>query len=320
MKIRFWGTRGSLPVGPGGRSVRAKIRQALKNAVGRRIESDEQIEAFIDGSLDFSVRHGYGGDTSCLQIESGSEPTLLDMGSGLRRFGQQVMETEASERPQVFHFFMSHFHWDHIMGFPFFAPAYIPGNTIRIYGGHEVDVMQEALRRQHSAPCFPVQWDQLGADIGFTRLDADRWHRINGFRVKLTAQPHPGESYGFRFEKGGKTLVYSTDSEHKQLDDTGTEAVVDFFREADLVVFDAMYSLADMTTVKEDWGHSSNIVGADLCLLANVKHYCLFHHEPAYDDEMLQTILEETRRYAEIVGEGASLEISAAYDDMVIEL
>jgi ribonuclease BN (tRNA processing enzyme) len=133
-------------------------------------------------------------------------------------------------------------------------------------------------------------------------------------------QPHHGRSYGYRFEKDRKTLVYSTDSEQKQQDDSETGAIIDFFREADLVVFDAMYSLADMVTIKEDWGHSSNIVGVDLCLLANVKHYCMFHHEPAYDDAMLHTILKETRRYAEIVGEGKSLKISTAYDDMVIDL
>jgi ribonuclease BN (tRNA processing enzyme) len=133
-------------------------------------------------------------------------------------------------------------------------------------------------------------------------------------------QPHHGGSYGYRFERDGKTLVYSTDAEHKQQDDSGIGPFVDFFRNADLVVFDAMYSLAEMITVKEDWGHSSNVIGAELCLLAGVKHYCMFHHEPSYDDEMLHTILQETRRYAEIVGEGKHLKITTAYDDMVIDL
>ena len=320
MRIRFWGTRGSLPVGATGPLIREKIRVALAKAAGRRFESEAQLDAFIDGSLEFPIRHGYGGDTSCTQIEDAAEPTLLDMGSGLRRFGQRWTEADAADREHVFHFFMSHMHWDHIMGFPFFAPAYIPGNTIHIYGGHEETAMEEAFERQQSNPCFPVYWKQLGADIVFHRLALDRWHTISGLKIKLMEQPHHGGSYGYRFESDGQVMVYSTDSEQKQQDDSETGAIIDFFQDADLVIFDAMYSLADMITVKEDWGHSSNIVGADLCLLANVKHYCMFHHEPAYDDAMLHTILKETRRYVEIVGEGKPMKVSTAYDDMVIEL
>ncbi len=87
-----------------------------------------------------------------------------------------------------------------------------------------------------------------------------------------------------------------------------------------MVIFDAMYSLADMVTIREDWGHSSNIVGVDLCLRAGVKHYCMFHHEPAYDDDVLYKILRETRRYREIISEGRLLKISTAYDDMIIDV
>ena len=99
-----------------------------------------------------------------------------------------------------------------------------------------------------------------------------------------------------------------------------TAAIVAFFRDADLVIFDAMYSLADMITIKEDWGHSSNIVGVDLCLRAKVKHYCMFHHEPAFTDEMIYTIFQETKRYEKLVNKGLSLKISTAYDDLVIDI
>jgi hypothetical protein len=96
--------------------------------------------------------------------------------------------------------------------------------------------------------------------------------------------------------------------------------MVEFYREADLVVFDAMYSLNDMINSKVDWGHSSNVVGVDLCLRARAKHYCMFHHEPAHSDETLQNILQETRRYAEIVGDNQALQISTAYDGLVIDV
>jgi len=320
MRVRFWGTRGSLPVATGGQAIRQKIAQALRTADGRRFENDQQIEQFMDESLDFPTSHGYGGNSSCVQIETEGQYMLCDMGSGLREFGQQVLKEHGPKSPQVYHFFMSHIHWDHILGFSFFPPVYLPGNTINIYGGHSVEDLQEAFERLQSNPCFPVQWQQLGADIVFHCLEQGRWHQINGCRLKVLGQAHHGDSFGYRFEKDDKVLVYSTDAEHKQEDEQETQVVIDFFQEADLVIFDAMYSLADMITVKEDWGHSSNIVGVDLCLQAKVKHYCMFHHEPAYDDLTLYTILQETQRYANLVGEGCHLEVSTAYDSMIIHL
>ena len=320
MLIRFWGTRGSLPVSLTGAGVRQKIKQALVHANGRRFANDEAVERFIDEELDFPIRHSYGGNSACVELVGGTEYMVCDMGSGLRSLGQQIMGERGPGIPQVYNFFMSHVHWDHIMGFPFFPPAYIPGNTIRIHGCHALSVLQEAFHRQHSDPCFPVDWKNLGADIAFIHLEPGQWYEVNGFRVQATLQPHHGDSYGYRFEKDGKVVVYSTDGEHKLESEDATNAMVDFYREADLVIFDSMYSLADMITIREDWGHSSNTIGVDLCLRANVKHYCMFHHEPAYDDATLYAVLQDTVRYEEIMREGAPLQVSAAYDGLVIHV
>jgi phosphoribosyl 1,2-cyclic phosphodiesterase len=320
MLIRFWGTRGSLPVSLTGAGVHHKIKQALLHANGRRFANDEAVERFIDEELDFPIRHSYGGNSACVELVGGPEYMVCDMGSGLRSFGQQIMGEHGPGTPQVYNFFMSHVHWDHIMGFPFFPPAYIPGNTIRIHGCHALSVLQEAFHRQHSDPCFPVDWKKLGADIAFIHLEPGQWYEVNGFRVQAKLQPHHGDSYGYRFEMDGKAVVYSTDGEHKLESEEATDAIVDFYREADLVIFDAMYSLADMITLKEDWGHSSNTIGVDLCLRANVKHYCMFHHEPAYDDATLYSVLQDTMRYEEIMREGTPLQVSAAYDGLVIHV
>ena len=152
------------------------------------------------------------------------------------------------------------------------------------------------------------------------RLEPGATYEIAGVRVRAMLQHHAGDSYGYRFEHGGKSLVYSTDSEHKLENQAATDAFVEFFRDADLVIFDAMYSLADAISVKEDWGHSSNIVGVELCQMAGAKHLCMFHHEPVYNDERLLTVLAETRRFEEITREGNRLEVSSAYDGMEIVL
>lgn len=318
MLVRFWGTRGSLPVALGHDGIRDKVFKALSKANGLSFADDAAIDHFIDDQLPFTVRGGFGGNSSCVELDLESDEHIIcDMGSGLRGLGQKIMQTQGGG-PQTFNFFMSHVHWDHIMGFPFFVPAYIPGNKIRIHGCHET--MEEALRKQQSDPCFPVHFDFLGSDIEFVKLVPGETYEIGGVSVRAILQPHHGDSYGYRFEKDSKAVVYSTDGEHKMESEEETEQFVEFFRGADVVVFDAMYSLADMMSMKEDWGHSSNVIGVDLCHRAGVKQYCMFHHEPIFDDEAIDKILNETIRYEEITREGAPLKVSTAYDGLEIEL
>jgi phosphoribosyl 1,2-cyclic phosphodiesterase len=317
-RIRFWGTRGSLPVALTASGVRQKVVAALRGAEGRTFATDDDLNAYVD-SLGLHVAGTYGGHTSCVEIETGgTDYVLCDLGSGLRPFGQAVMARHGPGTPQTYHVFMSHVHWDHIMGFPFFIPAYIRGNRIRIYGAHAI--LEEALRRQQSAPSFPVEFSILGADIEFAKLEPGRRYDIAGLSVSLMRQRHGGDSYGYRFESEGKTVIYSTDSEHTLTDLSETNAFVDFFRDADVVIFDAMYSLADAISVKADWGHSSNIVGVELCQMAGARHLCLFHHEPVHTDEALDRILTETRRLEAITRTGQPLLVTAAYDGMEIDL
>jgi phosphoribosyl 1,2-cyclic phosphodiesterase len=319
VKVRFWGTRGSIPVAPTLPAIRRKLVAAVVRSAGRGIDTPEKAQAFVERDLDFAVSGTFGGNSSCVEIETGTgEYVLCDLGSGARAFGASVLARHGPERAHTFHVFMSHLHWDHIMGFPFFTPAYVPGNRVRIYGGHAE--LEEAFRRQHGAPSFPVDFSQLGASIEFVRLEPGRLHEIAGLGVTLKGQRHTGGSYGYRFERAGKTLVYSTDSEHK-LDDPGeASAFVEFFHDADLVIFDAQYSLAEAVSVKEDWGHSSNVVGVELAQMARVRHLCLFHHEPILEDEQIAAMLRETRRLEEITRAERRLEISAAYDGMEIAL
>ena len=324
MLIRFWGTRGSLPIALTAAQVEAKVAQALLLANGRHFADLDEARHFVTG-LPFHVGRTYGGHSSCVEIEvappdAGShEYILCDLGSGARPLGGSVLARHGATTPNTFHVFMSHLHWDHIMGFPLFAPAYIPGNLIRIYGCHAQ--LEQAIRAQHGAPSFPVDFAQLGARIEFVTLRPDTTVTIAGLEVLPKLQVHAGDSFGYRFRRGGKVFVYSTDSEHKLDDPELTDGFIDFFHEADLVAFDAMYSFADAISVKEDWGHSSNVVGVELCQLANAKRLALFHHEPIHDDERLAKIETETRRFEEITRvDAAPLEIFAAYDGLEVRL
>ncbi len=313
--VHFWGTRGSLSAPLGHAAIRAKIRQALLSACRHGLVDPEDIDGFIDRELPFSVRGTFGGNTSCVEIGAGSDEYLLcDLGTGVREFGNHILAEHGPGRPHCFNVFLSHVHWDHIMGFPFFAPAYIAGNRIRIHGCHKT--LREAMLRQQSAPCFPVAFESLPATIEFVELEPDVEYRIGGFSVTPMRQFHEGESFGYRFARGGKTIVYSTDCEHKASVLDATYPFVRFFQDADLLIFDAMYSLAEAVSVKEDWGHSSNILAVELAQLARAKRLVLFHHEPAYDDASVERVLRETIRYEEISRDGHGVEVISAYDGL----
>ncbi len=318
MRVRFWGTRGSIPVALDTAGLHVKLVEALLKASERPLRSAAEARQFIERELDFSISHTFGGASPCIEVERPSAaPLILDLGSGVRGLGARDMT--GGDRPRTYNVIMSHMHWDHIMGFPFFAPAYVEGNHIRIFGCHAE--IEHALRRQQAVPSFPVPFDRLAARIEFIRLEPGRRYDIDGIAVTGMLQAHSGESYAYRLEHGGKALIYATDSEHKLEDPRESEAFAAFFRNADMVIFDAMYSLAEAVSIKEDWGHSSNVVGVELCQLAGAKHLVLFHHEPAYDDSAITRVWRDAVRLEEITrGERPPLRVSAAYDGLEMDV
>ena len=316
-RIRIWGSRGSLPAPLGAAGVRAKVCEALAAARGRHFATPEAIADFVDRELPFTLNGTFGGNTSCVEIAAGGdEYVLCDMGTGAREFGNRVLAEHGVGKKHRFNVFLSHVHWDHIMGFPFFAPAYVPGNVIRLHGCHAV--LREAMQRQQSDPCFPVDFRSLGATIECVPLEPGKNYRVAGLSVTPIKQHHAGDSYGYRFTTAAGTIVYSTDCEHKYEALDERYPFIAFFRDADVLIFDAMYSLSDAISVKEDWGHSSNIAAVELAQLARVKRLVLFHHEPAYDDRMIEAVLRETVRFEQISRNGHRVEVIAAYDGLEI--
>jgi phosphoribosyl 1,2-cyclic phosphodiesterase len=318
MNVRFWGTRGSLPASVTARQIRDKISRAIRSSRSWQLANDGWIETFIDRELPFALRGGYGCNTSCVELRGARGYVLCDAGTGIRDFGNDFMRAGKGSTPAVFHLFLSHPHWDHIQGFPFFTPAYLPNQEINIYGGHEG--LEAVFDRQQSAPCFPVPFRALGATIRFHRLETDREYDIAGLSVRMFRQNHPGGSYGYCFRQGGKKLVYSTDMEHGPESADPGYPFIEIFRDADLLIFDAQYPLADAIGMKETWGHSSNLLGVELAVRSGVRHLCLFHSEPTSEDEALDHFLIETREYLKIHAPASPLKIDLAYDGLDIAL
>ena len=328
MKVYFWGTRGSIPATTNSKIIREKIAKALEASRGQDLSTPEAIGQFIDSSLPFSIKNTYGNNTPCIEILDSTEDIILcDSGSGIRDFSDTYLKNRNGDERRVFHIFVSHLHWDHIQGFPFFTPAYIPENRIVIHGYHES--IPQVFRAQMSPPCFPVPFDQLGANIEFDVKTIGESFRIDDLEIHGIEQNHPGKSFGYRFSIHGKSVVYSTDSEHKEDAYQSDYPFLSFIQDADLMIFDAMYSLADATFNKADWDHSSNVMGVEISSRARVKHLCMFHNEPTASDTDLDEILFNTRMYSDVYHcEHQSIQedlrfpeiISLAFDGLEIEI
>jgi len=268
MKIRFWGVRGSLATPLSNTSLKEKITTSLSLAVEAGLSDKKAVNGFFK-TLPAHVRLTAGGNTTCVEIMAGDTCLIMDAGTGLRSLGIDLMQ-RASGNPVTAHIFLSHTHWDHICGLPFFAPAFVPTNSVTVYGSHPD--LEHRLRHQQDYKFFPVPlapaftFKQLDRQEGLTTAAFD----IGPVAVETIPLNHPGGCYGYRVTHGGKTVVFATDSEYKDPSSEVLKPYVDFFKNADAVIFDAQYSLEE-NVEKEDWGHSNMFTGIDMAVEAGVK-------------------------------------------------
>ncbi|MFN2548844.1 MAG: MBL fold metallo-hydrolase [Myxococcales bacterium] len=229
-----------------------------------------------------------GGNTSCVEVRCADETVIFDLGTGLRPLGLALMR-KAPVRASIF---LSHYHWDHIAGLPFFAPAYDPKSELVIHGATRrgCDVRQ-ILSGQMIDPYFPVDLGVLNARLRFVTLQDGGLAHMGGAVVRAAELNHPGGALGFRLEHEGRSMVYATDFEH------GTSAddrLVELARGADLMVFDAQYTPAEYVgngvMSKKGWGHSTYEVGAKIAQRARVKKLALYHHAPERDDRGIEKL------------------------------
>ena len=256
----------------------------------------------------------FGGNTSCYEVRCGDTLAILDGGTGLRLLGQELLK----EMPIEAWMFFSHVHWDHIQGFPFFTPAFVRGNKIKLYGGLNVSrTLEETLAGQMDYPSFPVHLSEMGAGMEFRDLYEGETITIgkhDDVTVTNARGNHPNGVYAYRVEHGGKSVVYITDSEHYAIVDPKLKRLA---KGADLLIFDAMYTPEEYAgTVggapKTGWGHATFVAGCELAAAAGVKKLVLHHHDPSQTDDMVR---EKERRARELFPETI-----AAKEGMVIEL
>lgn len=288
MKIKLWGTRGSIPT--------------------------PSTETFQTSK--------FGGDTTCLSVESGGKLVILDAGSGIRLLGLDMLKRKQREA----FFFFTHVHWDHIQGFPFFIPAFVEDNAFEMYGprlkadtpGFVGGVLEKALRGQQHYLNFPVRLDEMPSKMKFNDLDEYQKVEIpvDGGKLIVSAAllNHPGGSFGYRIEEhldGEKSKIFTlaTDTEHFEEINPNLQHLA---KDADAMIYDAQYTEDEYNGVngmsKVGWGHSTWRFGLREAVAAKVKRMILFHHDPMHDDDTVSAMEQEARE----AGKKQGVEIEAA--------
>jgi len=273
MEIRFWGVRGSVAV------------------------SGTQVA-------------GIGGNTSCVEVTAEGHRLVLDAGTGIRGLGDALM---AGPRPTHLTFFFSHLHWDHVQGFPFFTPAFMPGNELHLLGpGPQGDVaLEKVLRKQMQPPSFPVPLDAMHAKRRFAAALPGVPLEVGPFTVTPFELPHPQGCLGYRIESGGRSFVYATDVEMSL--ESLPSHVARYFEGVDALCLDAQYT-PDEYAPRKGWGHSTMIDAARIAQAVNAQRLFLFHHDPAHNDDAVAKMVSEARSHfqaAEPAREGLTVQLES---------
>jgi phosphoribosyl 1,2-cyclic phosphodiesterase len=292
MRLKLWGVRGSLPSPAAPERLRAHLVEVLGEYEARKKDFPALTpERFLD-QLPPHLTGGYGGNTSCGEITYGKDRVLIDGGSGIRNFSDHIMQAEPTQTE--FHIYLTHFHWDHLIGLPFFVPLYLKGKAVHFYGAH--DDLEEAIRILFRKPQFPVPFKVISPQIHVHKVKPREAFEIGGISVTPYQLDHPDPCWGARVEAGGKSIAWCVDTEGTRTTPEELGPDLPLYKNADVMVFDAQYSFSEALE-KINWGHSSGPIGIDLALREGVKRVVFMHHDPSASDESIWTGEQQTKSY-----------------------
>jgi len=261
----------------------------------------------------------YGGNTSCVLVEvDGEPPLILDMGTGLRALGHHLnVPLVAAGRPLRANALLTHLHYDHVLGTPFFPPMRDPGALLEIYGPAQVPgSLQETMAGMVKPPFFPVHMADFRGELRYHDLGPDDRFALGGIAVTVRTIPHIGNTLGFRIEADGVSVAFLPDHQAPLDRTTVDEAVLDLCHEVDLLIHDSQYTEDEFVDLF-DWGHSTPAYAVHVATRAGARRLDMFHHDPGHTDRQIDAMVRAARKIAQSVGK---VEVAAAKEGTTVEL
>jgi phosphoribosyl 1,2-cyclic phosphodiesterase len=286
--------------------------QIIKNPKFRGMKLKEIFE-----KIPFYLKSTYGGNTPCVLVKIKNSTLIFDAGSGIRELGLDLMAEEFSQGKGVALLFITHTHWDHVQGLPFFTPLFIPGNRVEFYSC--MPDLKERLEDQQNSRFFPIDMNYMQSEKKFILFKDGEERNFGDFTVKSIQQNHPGTSHAYRVDAEGKSFVYSTDVEFNEKNYDEMVKFIEFFKGADVLTFDSQYTLSEAFS-KIDWGHSSIQMGIDIANHSNVKKIVLFHYDPTYSDHKINEITKTGLSYKNTNYPDIQLDVIPSYEGLEIDL
>jgi len=320
LRVKTWGTRGSLPRASDDRSFKDQVSQIIDDLGVDHPDGLKALKAKLQGDENLV----FGGNTSCVQISSKNQSVIFDMGTGLRDAGTELFNAGVKK----YHIFLTHLHWDHIMGFPFFLPAYDPGCEIHFYHVHKT--APEYVKILFNGINFPVKWEDVGAKIEFHALKLYEPLEIDDLTLHPFNLDHPGGSFGYRVENGGKSVVIGYDSEYKRLSKEELGKDYKYYQDLDAILFDAQYEMQEYAS-RFDWGHCTPTIGTGLALREGIRNVLLTHHDPWASDKMIRQMAANAQEHVRVhlpeyedrwreINQAAGPNVIAVYDGYELTL
>jgi phosphoribosyl 1,2-cyclic phosphodiesterase len=293
LTVDFWGVRGSLPFALTPSEMTIDLRAFMFRFFQQGNMTTKDIDPFLQ-SIGTATLGGFGSATTCVQVTSSNQTMIIDAGTGIKNLGDMLMNGPSGQGDATIHIFLTHFHWDHLIGLPYFKPAFIEGNEIIFYA---VQPNVEALIRNYLRhPWVENDLSTWKSKIGFQVLHPRIPVTLNDMTIVPYMMDHPDACWGFKVSSGGKNYAHCADTEATRVTHLSLGEDLPMYQNVDLMYFDAQYTLGELAD-RINWGHSAAQIGLDLAFRENIKHVLFSHHDPISTASTINMLIRQTEEY-----------------------